>query len=180
MCWRAPIAWLSRQQSTYDPMLLYVSDHGESLGENGLYLHGLPYAVAPREQKQVPMVVWVPTQASTRLAAAPGLPRQQRDRPLSHDNLFHTVAGALGLRASEVPRRTRRLRGLPSALSGATQNSAACAGAAASGGGAEQRQVQRLALAVQAQPRAGLLEALAQQLAPTRPRPSCALPKRAS
>jgi lipid A ethanolaminephosphotransferase len=38
--------------------MLYVSDHGESLGENNLFLHGLPYAIAPDVQKQVPMVMW--------------------------------------------------------------------------------------------------------------------------
>ncbi len=38
--------------------MLYVSDHGESLGENGLYLHGFPYALAPVEQTRVPMLFW--------------------------------------------------------------------------------------------------------------------------
>ncbi|MFT3955557.1 MAG: phosphoethanolamine--lipid A transferase [Piscinibacter sp.] len=93
------IAWLGRQQPTYRPTLLYVSDHGESLGENGLYLHGLPYAVAPHEQKHVPMIVWRPP-------ASPGDLRMdclagRRDLPLSHDHLFHTVAGALGIQAKE-------------------------------------------------------------------------------
>ncbi|WP_298833468.1 phosphoethanolamine transferase [uncultured Piscinibacter sp.] len=95
------IGWLQRQQPRYDPTLLYISDHGESLGENGLYLHGMPYAVAPREQTHVPMVVWMPRQ--TQLQAGPRLDclATQRDRPLSHDHLFHTVAGALGIRAAE-------------------------------------------------------------------------------
>lgn len=37
--------------------MLYVSDHGESLGENNIYLHGLPYAIAPDFQKKVPMIL---------------------------------------------------------------------------------------------------------------------------
>ncbi|WP_430997551.1 sulfatase-like hydrolase/transferase, partial [Klebsiella pneumoniae] len=41
-----------------DVALIYVSDHGESLGERGMYLHGSPYFIAPREQTQVPMVMW--------------------------------------------------------------------------------------------------------------------------
>ena len=41
-----------------DTALLYVSDHGESLGENGLYLHGFPYSMAPHEQIAVPMLLW--------------------------------------------------------------------------------------------------------------------------
>lgn len=89
------IDWLQRQQAGFEPLMLYVSDHGESLGENGLYLHGLPYAVAPREQTHVPMVVWTPSTERRQCLAG------QRDTPLSHDHLFHTVAGALGIRASE-------------------------------------------------------------------------------
>jgi lipid A ethanolaminephosphotransferase len=89
------IGWLQRNQARYDTTLLYVSDHGESLGENNLYLHGLPYAVAPSEQKHVPMILWPlngPTADCT---------RSQRDVPLSHDNLFHSVLGVLGITARE-------------------------------------------------------------------------------
>jgi lipid A ethanolaminephosphotransferase len=89
------VDWLKRQQAAFEPLMLYVSDHGESLGESGLYLHGLPYAVAPREQKHVPMVVWTPSAERRQCLSA------QRDTPLSHDHLFHSVAGALGIRASE-------------------------------------------------------------------------------
>ena len=95
------IEWLKRQQASYDPTLLYISDHGESLGENGLYLHGMPYAVAPREQTQVPMVVWMPAQTQQDTGLRLDCLTGQRDRPLSHDHLFHTVAGALNILASE-------------------------------------------------------------------------------
>lgn len=43
----------------YESGLIYVSDHGESLGENNIYLHGFPYGIAPKEQKEVPMVIWM-------------------------------------------------------------------------------------------------------------------------
>jgi lipid A ethanolaminephosphotransferase len=89
------IAWLKRGQAHYDTTLLYVSDHGESLGENNLYLHGLPYAVAPIEQKHVPMLLWP---ASGRNASCL---RAQQNAPLTHDNLFHTSLGVLGVTASE-------------------------------------------------------------------------------
>ena len=92
------IDWLAQRRGDYDGALLYVSDHGESLGENNLYLHGLPYALAPREQTHVPMVMWLSPQAG-------GLSRDcvqaQRDRALSHDNLFHTVLGFVGVASSE-------------------------------------------------------------------------------
>ena len=42
------IDWLEGAVRDYDPALLYLSDHGESLGEYGLFLHGVPYASRPR------------------------------------------------------------------------------------------------------------------------------------
>ncbi len=105
------ISWLQRKSSQYDTSLLYVSDHGESLGENNLYLHGLPYALAPREQKNVPMIVWfgpsapapAPSPAPAPAAARPmaSCLRERRDMPLTHDNLFHSVLGLLGIQAGE-------------------------------------------------------------------------------
>jgi len=89
------IRWLSGQRARHDPALLYVSDHGESLGENNLYLHGLPYAVAPIEQKHVPMLVWPAAGANAECL------RGLQNAPLSHDNLFHTALGLLGITASE-------------------------------------------------------------------------------
>ena len=52
------IDFLAAHETQYEVGMLYISDHGESLGENGLYLHGLPYAVAPDEQTRVPMLLW--------------------------------------------------------------------------------------------------------------------------
>ena len=52
------IAQLQAHADEVDTAMLYVSDHGESLGEKGLFLHGMPYAIAPDEQTQVPMVMW--------------------------------------------------------------------------------------------------------------------------
>ena len=49
---------LRRNSQTRDTAMMYVSDHGESLGENGLYLHAAPYAIAPEAQTRVPMVMW--------------------------------------------------------------------------------------------------------------------------
>lgn len=95
------IGWLQQQAGRFAPMLLYVSDHGESLGENGLYLHGLPYAVAPREQTHVPMVAWVPASGRGAEGASMACLAKLRDKPLSHDNLFHIALGALGIRAPE-------------------------------------------------------------------------------
>ncbi|MEY4754981.1 MAG: hypothetical protein RJA44_2656, partial [Pseudomonadota bacterium] len=101
------IGWLRRQQQ-FDPLLMYLSDHGESLGENNLYLHGLPYSVAPREQKHVPLVVWWP--ALERQPADPlgACLRQRLATPLSHDHLSHSLIGWLGVQTADY-RRERDL-----------------------------------------------------------------------
>lgn len=89
-----------KQQSRFDSAMLYVSDHGESLGENGLYLHGVPYAIAPDEQTKVPMVWWL----SAGFASSFGLDRHclaaQTAKPWRHDELFHSVLGLLQVQTS--------------------------------------------------------------------------------
>ena len=89
----ALVDWLQQRTRAWTPGLLYVSDHGESLGENNLYLHGLPFGVAPRAQKHVPMIAWWPqaTEAATGLSLE--CLRQRRDKALSHDHLSHSVLG---------------------------------------------------------------------------------------
>lgn len=80
------------------PAMVYVSDHGESLGEGGLYLHGAPWFMAPEEQTKVPMVMWL----SDRFEAALGLTQEclaaRSDEAVSHDNLFSTVLGMVDVR----------------------------------------------------------------------------------
>lgn len=91
---------LDERADRLDSALVYVSDHGESLGESGLYLHGVPYAIAPRVQTWVPMIFW----QSAGFGAATGLDArclEQRARePASHDNLFHSILGILDVRTS--------------------------------------------------------------------------------
>jgi lipid A ethanolaminephosphotransferase len=89
----ASAAALLRDDARIDPALLYVSDHGESLGEHGLYLHGAPYAIAPDEQTHVPMMLWASDRFSARRGLDLGCVRKQAAAPLSHDNFFHSVLG---------------------------------------------------------------------------------------
>ncbi|RZU02526.1 phosphoethanolamine transferase [Rivibacter subsaxonicus] len=98
------IAWLQGHAQSFDAALLYVSDHGESLGENGLYLHGMPYAIAPQAQKQVPMILWTSPAARASLALDGACVEHGRDAALSHDHLFHTVLGLARVRATEYRR----------------------------------------------------------------------------
>jgi len=92
------IALLKTQARTHDTALVYVSDHGESLGENGLYLHSLPYAIAPDTQTHVPMVMWFsPAYAKAEKLDVACL-RGVADQPASHDNLFHTALGIMDVK----------------------------------------------------------------------------------
>jgi lipid A ethanolaminephosphotransferase len=89
------IDWLKAQSGSYDPALLYVSDHGESLGEYGLFLHGVPYSFAPEAQKHVPMVTWFSQGMSERRKLSMPCMEAGLDTPLTHDNLYHTVLGLM-------------------------------------------------------------------------------------
>ncbi len=94
------LAKLQAQAAQVDSVLLYVSDHGESLGENNLYLHGIPYAIAPDVQKQVPMVAWFSTGASTALGVDTGCLQRRATQLASHDHLFHTLLGLFDVRTT--------------------------------------------------------------------------------
>jgi len=96
---------LKAHAGAVDSALIYVSDHGESLGEKGLFLHGMPYALAPDVQKQVPMAFW----ASSGFERGAGLnagclqgPLQARARAggVAHDHVFHTVLGLLDVQTA--------------------------------------------------------------------------------
>ena len=81
-----------------DTVLIYASDHGESLGERGLYLHGMPYAFAPQQQKSVPMLIWTSASLRARIGLDPTCLQSHAHDAVSHDNLYHTLLGVAGLR----------------------------------------------------------------------------------
>lgn len=109
---------LRRNAGRFDGSLIYVSDHGESLGERGLFLHGMPYAIAPSEQTHVPMVMWFSEAARERYALDDACLRGKEDAALTHDNLYHSVLGLLDVRTQiYVPQRDvfHDCRAVPSA-----------------------------------------------------------------
>jgi lipid A ethanolaminephosphotransferase len=75
------------------PAMYYVSDHGESLGEGGLYLHGTPYFMAPEYQTHVPMVLWMSQRFRDSLGVDAACLKAKSAEPASHDNMFSTVLG---------------------------------------------------------------------------------------
>ncbi|MDP2007278.1 MAG: phosphoethanolamine--lipid A transferase [Rubrivivax sp.] len=94
----ALMARLQAAAADVDSVVLYVSDHGESLGENNLYLHGLPYAIAPDVQKRVPMTLWLSPGAPQALQLDTGCLGARTAQPLAHDHLFHTLLGLLDVK----------------------------------------------------------------------------------
>ena len=98
------IDW-ARAQAAYAPALLYVSDHGESLGEYGVFLHGVPYPFAPDAQKHVAMVAWLDAAAAARARLDMACLRGRLDEKLSHDNLYHSVLGLLDVTTPTYDRR---------------------------------------------------------------------------
>ena len=95
------IQWLKKSEATAAPALLYVSDHGESLGENNVYLHGLPYRVAPDVQKRVPWITWLSPRFEKQSGLVNTCLKNKTDAALTHDNYFHSVLGLMNV-SSEV------------------------------------------------------------------------------
>ena len=66
--------------------MIFVSDHGESLGENNLYMHGVPISIAPAEQIEIPFIVWT----------SDGTPLKEND-VLTQHHVFHSVLNFLSV-----------------------------------------------------------------------------------
>lgn len=96
------IKLLQSKQDKFTTSLVYLSDHGESLGENGVYLHGLPYSIAPETQKHVPMLLWLSDDYQKRYGVNYDcLQKQAKENDYSQDNLFSTVLGMTGVETKE-------------------------------------------------------------------------------
>ncbi|NQZ33637.1 MAG: phosphoethanolamine--lipid A transferase [Oceanospirillaceae bacterium] len=90
------IAFLDERSDKFSSAMLYVSDHGESLGENNMYLHGFPYSMAPATQIKVPFVSWYSKDFMQRFNIDTQC-LNNNQQPLTHANLFHSVLGLMGV-----------------------------------------------------------------------------------
>lgn len=93
------IKLLKSNDGKFETAMFYVSDHGESLGEYGLYLHGAPYALAPDAQTHVPAVMWL-GEGMKRDVAQASLEERSRRR-WSHDDVFSTLLGFFEVMSNE-------------------------------------------------------------------------------
>ncbi|MEO6293030.1 MAG: phosphoethanolamine--lipid A transferase [Burkholderiaceae bacterium] len=96
----AVVTYLKNIHPNAQTAMLYVADHGESLGENNIYLHGLPYAIAPDVQKRVPWISWLSNDFLQRFGINAACLSQEKTKRLSHDNYFHSVLGLLDIQTS--------------------------------------------------------------------------------
>lgn len=76
-----------KQLKDYQSAMLFVSDHGESLGEKNLYMHGLPLSIAPKEQFDIPFIVWMSENSKT----------LKPNRSVSQNHVFHSTLNFLGI-----------------------------------------------------------------------------------
>jgi lipid A ethanolaminephosphotransferase len=96
------IKLLQSKQDNFTTSLVYLSDHGESLGENGVYLHGLPYSIAPESQKHVPFLIWLSDDYQKRYGVSSQcLQNEAQQKNVSQDNLFSTMLGLTGVETKE-------------------------------------------------------------------------------
>ncbi|SDO92711.1 phosphatidylethanolamine:Kdo2-lipid A phosphoethanolamine transferase [Phyllobacterium sp. YR620] len=89
---------LKARETQISPSMIYMSDHGESTGEFGLYLHGAPYIVAPSQQTHVPYVLWLGKDEKAQIDGA--CLHSEAVKKQSHDNLFHTLLGMMHVETS--------------------------------------------------------------------------------
>ncbi|WP_343554494.1 phosphoethanolamine transferase EptA [Pantoea sp.] len=82
----------------FNVALVYLSDHGESLGESGMYLHGAPYLFAPSQQTHIPVLLWMsPGYAAAYHLDENCLRQQAPTEKVSQDHLFHTLLGMFNI-----------------------------------------------------------------------------------
>lgn len=92
---------LKAREATMNTALIYLSDHGESLGENGLYLHGTPYMLAPEQQTHIPFMFWLsPDYVKNYRVNASCLQNQAAKTAVSQDNLYSTVLGMMNVKST--------------------------------------------------------------------------------
>lgn len=85
------IGVLKARAAHADTALIYLSDHGESLGEGGIYLHGFPYLFAPEEQTHIPMIVWMSHGFVRDSDLSWSCAQRQTHKRVGQDNVFPTV-----------------------------------------------------------------------------------------
>ncbi|MCT8089801.1 phosphoethanolamine--lipid A transferase [Acinetobacter sp. C_4_1] len=96
--------------TAYQTGFWYLSDHGESTGEHGLYLHGSPYAIAPTQQTHVPMLMWFSPEWTAQNSAQITCLTKQKSKELSQDNLFPSLLSLLDVKTQTIDEQKNMLQ----------------------------------------------------------------------
>lgn len=99
------ISLLEKLPKGTNTSLIYISDHGESLGENNIYLHGTPYMIAPEVQKHIPFLIWMSEQQKKVGKIDYDCLKEKQNHPYSHDNIFHSMLGYMNIKTSHYDAR---------------------------------------------------------------------------
>lgn len=89
---------LKANENKYNVALIYVSDHGQSLGEKGMYLHGAPYRFSPEEQRHIPFFMWFSNDFKKEFKINENCLKNKSKQEHSHDNIFHSVLGLFNIK----------------------------------------------------------------------------------
>jgi lipid A ethanolaminephosphotransferase len=87
------ISLLEENNTNFETAMFYIGDHGESLGKNGLYLHGMPYMLAPEEQTHVPLIAWFGSSSHVDMESTV----KQSKKESSHDAFSFSLLHALNI-----------------------------------------------------------------------------------
>lgn len=98
-----------KAQKNYQTGFWYLSDHGESTGESGMYLHGAPYAIAPSQQTHVPMLMWFSDAWKASSPKQVECLAQQKSATLSQDNLFPSLLSLLNVKTQVIDQKNNML-----------------------------------------------------------------------
>lgn len=100
------IELLKHHNNKFETAMVYMSDHGESLGEGGMYLHGMPYNIAPKQQFEIPMIFWFSDQfMQSRQINLHHMQQKAAQEVYSHDHLFHTMLGLMSVSTKEYKKQ---------------------------------------------------------------------------
>ena len=99
-----------KTHTNYQTGFWYLSDHGESTGESGMYLHGAPYAIAPSQQTHIPMLMWFSNDWRKHNAAQITCLAQQKSKELSQDNMFPSLLSLLDIKTQVIHKQNDMLQ----------------------------------------------------------------------
>jgi len=94
------IDFLKSHNKDYNVAMIYLSDHGQSLGEYGMYLHGAPYIIAPEEQTHIPAIFWISNSFAKDFKINLKCLENKKTDMLSQDYLYHSLLGLFNIKTT--------------------------------------------------------------------------------